>query len=145
MAQVQAGWYPDPAGDTTRLRYWDGNQWTNDYTAAASPQPQPQPQVVVSETIVTPVGGNQQRVDSTYTQAPAQQSNGMAVASLVLGIIGLCIGICAIIAIVLAISAKKRPGGQGLATAGLVLGIIGAIGWVVVLIINGTGFLNYLS
>lgn len=32
MAAV-AGWYPDPEGDTTRLRYWDGTQWTNDYTA----------------------------------------------------------------------------------------------------------------
>ena len=33
MAAV-AGWYPDPEGDTTRLRYWDGTQWTSDYTAA---------------------------------------------------------------------------------------------------------------
>lgn len=32
MAAV-AGWYPDPEGDTTRLRYWDGTQWTNNYTA----------------------------------------------------------------------------------------------------------------
>jgi len=22
------GWYPDPAGDTTKLRYWDGENWT---------------------------------------------------------------------------------------------------------------------
>ena len=27
-----AGWYPDPEGDTSRLRYWDGTQWTDNYT-----------------------------------------------------------------------------------------------------------------
>lgn len=31
MAQAQAGWYPDPSGDVTRLRYWDGSRWTDDY------------------------------------------------------------------------------------------------------------------
>lgn len=30
---AEAGWYPDPEGDTTRLRYWNGTQWTSDYTA----------------------------------------------------------------------------------------------------------------
>lgn len=30
----QAGWYPDPSGDTTKLRYWNGEQWTDDYTNA---------------------------------------------------------------------------------------------------------------
>lgn len=29
MAQVQAGWYPDPSGDPNQLRWWDGNQWTD--------------------------------------------------------------------------------------------------------------------
>lgn len=28
---AEAGWYPDPEGDKTRLRYWNGTQWTNDY------------------------------------------------------------------------------------------------------------------
>ena len=31
---AEAGWYPDPEGDTSRLRYWNGTQWTSDYTAA---------------------------------------------------------------------------------------------------------------
>lgn len=31
---AEAGWYPDPEGDTTRLRYWDGTQWTDNYTPA---------------------------------------------------------------------------------------------------------------
>lgn len=30
MTQPQAGWYPDPSGDSSKLRYWDGTQWTND-------------------------------------------------------------------------------------------------------------------
>jgi len=25
---AQAGWYPDPSGDLTRIRYWDGLAWT---------------------------------------------------------------------------------------------------------------------
>jgi hypothetical protein len=47
---AQAGWYPDPEGDATRLRYWDGTQWTNEYTpvppveSAAQPSaPTPEP------------------------------------------------------------------------------------------------------
>ena len=33
MATAQPGWYPDPSGDITRLRYWDGEHWTDNYTA----------------------------------------------------------------------------------------------------------------
>lgn len=36
MTTAQAGWYPDPAGDATKLRYWDGAQWT-EYLADAQP------------------------------------------------------------------------------------------------------------
>lgn len=32
MADQQAGWYPDPSGDVTKLRYWNGTQWTDDFT-----------------------------------------------------------------------------------------------------------------
>lgn len=28
MSTPIAGWYPDPANDSTKLRYWDGNAWT---------------------------------------------------------------------------------------------------------------------
>lgn len=31
MANAEAGWYPDPSGDITKLRYWDGMQWTDSY------------------------------------------------------------------------------------------------------------------
>ena len=32
MTDQQTGWYPDPSGDVTKLRFWDGTQWTNDFT-----------------------------------------------------------------------------------------------------------------
>lgn len=63
-----------------------------------------------------------------------QKSNGSAVASLVLGIIGLCTGwvyglgcILGIIGIVLSSKAKKENGASGMATAGLVLGILSVV------------------
>ncbi len=34
MTQPQPGWYPDPAGDPTKLRWWDGANWTEQYAAA---------------------------------------------------------------------------------------------------------------
>ena len=34
MGTQQTGWYPDPSGNATRLRYWDGMQWTNDFADA---------------------------------------------------------------------------------------------------------------
>jgi len=39
MTQVNAGWYPDPSGDPSKLRYWDGVQWTDNYSDARIAQP----------------------------------------------------------------------------------------------------------
>lgn len=36
---AQAGWYPDPSGNAAKLRFWDGNQWTNDFMDAAAVPP----------------------------------------------------------------------------------------------------------
>lgn len=46
MTNPIAGWYPDPSGDKTKLRWWDGNQWTDNYADAVAPQQpaQAQPQ-----------------------------------------------------------------------------------------------------
>lgn len=38
--QHLAGWYPDPSGDPATLRYWNGEQWTDDYTKAPWPETQ---------------------------------------------------------------------------------------------------------
>lgn len=68
MADGSAGWYPDPSGDASRLRYWDGAQWTSDYSTV---QPA-QPQVVIQETTYTSGSGYQTRVDQVYVEASFQ-------------------------------------------------------------------------
>ncbi len=37
--QPVAGWYPDPSGEPSKLRYWDGTQSTNDFANAQPSQP----------------------------------------------------------------------------------------------------------
>lgn len=63
------------------------------------------------------------RANSEATQKV--NNNGMSIASMVLGIVGLIIFAvpCGILAIIFAVLAKKK-GKNGMATAGLVLGII---------------------
>ena len=41
MSQPIAGWYTDPAGDASKLRYWDGDKWTDSLMDAPAPQPEP--------------------------------------------------------------------------------------------------------
>jgi len=155
MADQQAGWYPDPSGNASKLRYWDGTQWTNNFSDAqaqssftqqAQPVQQPvqpmQPQVVVSETPYNTTGG-QTRIDPVYMQAPPAQSNGKAVAALICGIAGLCIGFAAIAAIILGVMGRKSPVQRGMATAGLVLGIIGVVGWAISLVVLIIGAVTY--
>lgn len=62
MADYQAGWYPDPSGDASKLRYWDGAQWTNDF-ANAQPAQQPSPSAGY--------GGMQPSAGQGYYQQPA--------------------------------------------------------------------------
>ena len=56
---AEAGWYPDPMGDATKLRYWDGAAWTDHY-APAQPQAAatatPQPTVTVNVQQSAPAG-----------------------------------------------------------------------------------------
>jgi len=57
-------------------------------------------------------------------------ANGLATASLVCGLIALLINpflILGIVAIVLGINAKKRPGGHGMANAGIALGLVATV------------------
>ena len=86
-----------------------------------------------------------------------EQKNGKATAALVLGIIsliGICIPIagiiCGIIAIVLAVLAKKEGSTDGKQKAGMILGIIGIVISIVMWIVNavilaGSGILDQLS
>lgn len=176
MADQQAGWYPDPSGDASKLRYWDGTQWTNDFTdaqqaapsqpvaqqaQAAQPQAQPvapaqpvqpatpvqpaQPQVVVQEATYTNPQGQQTRVDQVYVQAPAQKTNGLAIASFICGIVGLCpytFAIVPIVAIILGALGMRNPNNKWMAITGLILGIVGIVIFVVILAI-GFAALSY--
>lgn len=85
------------------------------------------------------------------------QKNGKAVAALVLGIVsllGLCIPlvgiICGIIAIILAVMAKKEDSTDGKQKAGMILGIIGIVISIIMWIVNavilaGSGILDQIS
>jgi hypothetical protein len=122
---MPAGWYPDPSGFTTKLRYWNGYAWTDGFMDA--------PAVTQTDLVKVSTGADPYRAYNPYASyvqpiaAPVNDGSGMAVASLVLGIIGVPCCICApfyivqllaIIFGVLGLKSSKR----GMAIAGLVLG-----------------------
>ena len=95
-------------------------------TIPPAPPPPPPPGFVPPPGGVAPIGYS----GPQYGQP--QQSNGMAIASLVLGLVGFCVPGLGIVAIILgAVGMNKardaRVGGKGLAIAGLVLGIVATI------------------
>jgi hypothetical protein len=80
------------------------------------------------------------QVQPVYVQAPARKTNGLAIASMVLGIVWLY-GVGSILALVFGYIAKgqiDRSGGQetgrGMAIAGIVLGWIG-VGFLILVIV----------
>lgn len=88
-----------------------------------------------------------------YYQNPTDNSKGLAIASLVLGIVGivfsfiLCIGpICSIVGLILGIvSRKKNSVNNGMATAGIVLSIIVLALWAAYLIFLLVAYVLYGS
>ncbi len=116
------GWYPNP-DRTQTLRYWDGERWTEHSTLPA---------------VGTPPGAGQ------LAYGPAIQSpetNGMATAGLVLGILGAVIewggiltltaGILAIVFGSIGIGRAGRLGGtgRGRAITGLILGCFSLVAY----------------
>lgn len=80
-----------------------------------------------------------------------ENGKGLAVASLVLGIIGLVLcpgGLCSLLSMIFGIVSKKKGyNASGLATSGLVLGVIGVtltIIAAIVLIVGGSALTMYL-
>ena len=69
MSQTAAGWYPDPSGNDSFLRYWDGSAWT-DQTLPTRTQPQADPQPQAQQT--QPQAQPQQPQQQTCTQAQPQ-------------------------------------------------------------------------
>ncbi len=51
---AEAGWYPDPMGDATKLRYWDGAAWTDHYAPAQAPAASAPSQPTVNVTVQAP-------------------------------------------------------------------------------------------
>ncbi|MBQ4275143.1 MAG: hypothetical protein II717_01275 [Lachnospiraceae bacterium] len=85
-----------------------------------------------------------------YTDGAVEESKGLAIASLILGIVSILCGggIFGIVGLILAIVAKKK-GQAGPHTAGLILSIIGLvlglIATIVVFSIYGLAIISYLG
>ena len=120
-----AGWYPDPE-DSGSTRYWDGTRWT-DQRAPALPA------------VSTPVG-----LPAPVAQpvpVAQQGTNGMSIASLVLGILWIW-WVGSVLALIFGYVGKNQidesggaQGGRGLAIAGIVLGWVGMGALVIFLIL----------
>ena len=122
-AATPAGWYPNPADPSTK-RYWNGEAWTQDFAADATlpagPVAYPQ----------APAGYATYGATAYGWVAPVS-TNGLAVASLVLGILWIY-WVGSLLAVIfghVALGQIKnsggRQGGRGLAIAGLTLGWVG--------------------
>ncbi len=99
---------------------WDGTQWV----PAAVPPPPPAGGA--------PYGGAPRPYGGGPYQAPSGGTNGLAIASLVLGILWL-FGLGSLLAVIFGHLGRRQikernEGGNGLATAGLVLGYVGLAG-----------------
>lgn len=76
MSEHLAGWYPDPSGDASKLRYWDGTRWTDHYTDAQQgtlpvpPFGQPYAQSASGPQATMP--------ENAYASASGQQTGGQA-------------------------------------------------------------------
>jgi hypothetical protein len=66
--QVPAGWYPDPAGDTSKIRYWNGSAWADEFMDAATSAGQAAVPGIDAAIGVT--GGNASGEPLTYTPSP---------------------------------------------------------------------------
>jgi hypothetical protein len=83
------------------------------------------------------------------TARTAPRTNGMATASLVLGIAGIFLGILSVVAVALGYAARRQidasggtQGGRGMAVAGIVLGWIGVALWIVWIFLLVSGRTN---
>ena len=78
MANPIAGWYPDPSGDKTKLRWWDGNQWTDNYADAVTAQQPQQAQPAQPQQPQQQAQPAQPTQPTQPQQAPPAQPQGSA-------------------------------------------------------------------
>lgn len=130
------GWYPDPH-DATTQRYWDGSRWTEH----RSPVQGAAPGAAVGAPVgAAPVG----QVGVQPVAVQQQKTNGMAIASMVLGILWLY-WVGSVLALVFGYVGKKQidesggmQSGRGMAIAGIVLGWVG-VGFLLLFLVIGLG------
>lgn len=105
------------------------------------------------ETVAAPIAPPQTQIINVAVQHPvAEPSNGMAIASMVVGIVGLLtswftIGfIAGVVALILGILSVKKPKGKGMAIAGIVTGGLAMLTGIIVFMIGFMiGFANGIS
>jgi hypothetical protein len=99
---------------------------------------------------------SQAPINPNYAPLPAQRATGLAIASLVLGIISLFIclswaaALCGVLAIIFGIIARNKVkegtgGGDGMAKAGLIMGCIGLALDVIVIVLFFTIGLSFMK
>jgi hypothetical protein len=124
-----SGWYPDPTG-RFEYRYHNDDRWTGDVATNGQRFVDPLP---------TPASGHGARGADPGAGGPAVHGNGIAVASMVCGIVALVIAwipflgvaglIAAVVGLALSVPAmrRSRPSGtrRGIAITGLVTSSIG--------------------
>ena len=73
MTSPIAGWYADPAGDASKLRYWDGTKWTDSCMDAAAATAAPQGEPATTQSQPGPA------YDAAYQQPAATPPTGIPV------------------------------------------------------------------
>lgn len=68
---AQAGWYKDPSGNKEKLRYWDGNQWTDNFMDA----PAAMGAIGQTPALEEPSEAQQSGYQQTGTQQPGCQQS----------------------------------------------------------------------
>lgn len=147
------GWRPHPHQPTT-WAYWDGSRWLSADEAVAAGQTMPHG--FPPPSAPPPPGWwqasdgqwypphlhptNPQATSGWYGHTAPQTTSGLAIASMVLGILWIY-GIGSILALVFGYSSRRqiarsqgRQGGGGMAMAGIVLGWIGVAGMVLLVV-----------
>jgi hypothetical protein len=140
--EIPAGWYPDPAGDTTKIRYWNGTAWTEQTQPAVNPElqggagdPRLAPETAAQQTPASlqPIYAPGQEIPADITAPQTKDRKGFAIAALILGILSIPCGCLAyvaflpgLLAVIFGILGLKSSR-KGMAIAGIICGVVGIV------------------